>query len=131
MNVEAKFICKNIVSEGQGKEKYELIIDSFFLHCIIGKDRTKVIKKLSAILQNNGEIWINTMCNPPKNSDVPYNQETKCMEVKFEDRIVSTRYFTTPKELKELMLENGFILKKEFILVDTNQDNYLGIYTLG
>jgi SAM-dependent methyltransferase len=125
-----KFICSNFIEEWKVDRTFDLIVDSFFLHCIIGDDRKIAIEKIEKSLSSNGEFWINTMCNPPKMDDMlqSYNSKTKCMEIKRDSDVISVRQFDTPEDIRNLLASFGLKLIKEEVLSDEYQDNYLAIF---
>ena len=130
-SINAKFYCLDFVSNWHKKHKYNLVVDSFFLHCIIGEDRIKVAKQIYELLQVGGEVWINTMCNPPKILEhlKSYNKRTKCMEVIRSNKIISTRYFGNAKDIRNLFENIGLKCLEEKELKASDQDNYLGIFS--
>lgn len=129
-NSNNKFLCLNFVSDWQNNDEFDLILDSFFLHCIIGNDRKITVHKIANSLKTGGEFWINTMCNPPKLSEMlkSYNSETKCMELEKDSTFISVRQFDSPKTIREMIEFCGLKLVKEKILFDESQDNYIAIF---
>lgn len=129
-NPDNEFLCQNFITDWKNERKFDLIIDSFFLHCIIDGDRKIAIKKIVNSLIADGELWVNTMCNPPKTHDLlkSYNPKTKCMEIESKFVKISVRQFESPETIRKLIEFYGLSLVKEKVLSDEIQDNYLAIF---
>ncbi len=123
------FRCTNFITDWKNKKKFDLIVDSFLLHCIIGDDRDNAMTKIYNSLSQNGELWINTMCNPPKIDEVlkAYNKKTRCLEVYTGSQVISVRQFDSPNEIREMIGKAGLTIVEETIQYGMEQDNYLAI----
>ena len=127
-NIE--FRCLNFITDWQNEKNFDLVVDSFFLHCIIGEDRKKAIEKIANSLITGGEFWLNTMCNPPRGKDLlnSYNPDSKCMEIERDSKKIAVRQFDSPQELDKLLEDQGLKLVKAKVLSDEFQDNYLAVF---
>ncbi len=61
-----RFLCGNALNPALlPLGRYDLVIDSNCLHCIIGKDRTTLLANIAGWLKTGGHLVLHTMCNEP------------------------------------------------------------------
>lgn len=103
-SVDAKFQVGNALDLPHLSEKFNIVIDSFCFHCIIGKDRKKFLSEAFRVLINNGILIIMTKCGNPKEQNYPFDPITRC---KIEDGI-PTRYMGLPESIVDEVKNAGF-----------------------
>lgn len=102
--VEANFRVGSVLDLPYESEKFNVVIDSFCFHCIIGKDRKKFLSEAFRVLKTNGILIIMTKCGDPKDPDYPFDPVTRC---KVEDG-VPTRYMGLPQDIVTEIKNEGF-----------------------
>ena len=60
---KAQFIEGDVLYTGLESGSFDIIIDSYCLHCIIGEDRKKMLSEVLRLLKPNGLFAGITMCN--------------------------------------------------------------------
>lgn len=103
-SVDAKFQVGNALDLPYFSEKFNIVIDSFCFHCIIGKDRKKFLSEVFRVLTNNGILIIMTKCGNPKDPNYPFDPITRC---KIENGI-PTRYMGLPESIIDEVKNAGF-----------------------
>lgn len=103
-SVEANFQVGSVLDLPYESEKFNVIIDSFCFHCIIGEDRKKFLSEAFRVLKNNGVLIIMTKCGNPKDPNYPFDPETRC---KVENG-VPTRYMGLPQNIVAEIKNEGF-----------------------
>ena len=59
---------------------FDIALDGYCFHCIIGRDRAQFLRTAHRILKNNGILVINTMCNEvPLSWRDRFNSQTRCL----------------------------------------------------
>ncbi|NSW92445.1 MAG: class I SAM-dependent methyltransferase [Firmicutes bacterium] len=101
---DAKFKVGSVLDLPYKSEKFDILIDSFCFHCIIGKDRKKFLSEAFRVLKNNGVLIIMTKCGNPKDSNYPFDPITRC---KVENG-VPTRYWGLPENIIAEVKDGGF-----------------------
>ena len=62
-----KFMCGDMMQRSLYKPNvFDIAIDSCFFHCIIGDDRSHVLKNIHTWLKLKGKLMIYTMCGEPR-----------------------------------------------------------------
>jgi SAM-dependent methyltransferase len=85
-------------------EKFDIIIDSFCFHCIIGKDRKKFLSEAFRVLKNNGILIIMSKCGDPKDPNYPFDPITRCKI----EKGIPTRYWGLPENIVAEIKHEGF-----------------------
>lgn len=72
------FIVGNVINLPYPENYFDIIIDSLCLHCIIGDDREKLLKRIKKVLKENGLFLGFTMCGEPaKDIKKDFNYKTR------------------------------------------------------
>lgn len=103
-SVDAKFQVGNALDLPYFSEKFNIVIDSFCFHCIIGKDRKKFLSEVFRVLTNNGILIIMTKCGNPKDPNYPFDPITRC---KIENGM-PTRYMGLSESIIDEVKNAGF-----------------------
>ncbi|MBN1969100.1 MAG: methyltransferase domain-containing protein [Candidatus Delongbacteria bacterium] len=124
-NYNSSFYIANILDDELfGDEKYDLIIDSYCYHCIIGDDRDKFISNIKKLLKQNGFFIIQTMCNEPAEDILPYyDKKSRCM-IK---NGIAGRYFGKEDSIITELTEFGFE-PVHYYVEHIDQDTLYGLF---
>gem|GEM_PF-230804 len=109
-----------------GDETFDIAIDGHCLHCIIGNDRTEVLKEAYRVLKPGGLFYVSTMCGEPKDPEVikMFDAETRCTVWGG----VARRYIGKPEDILKEIKQHGFkIVRHE---VQLNKDSQDGLVVL-
>lgn len=95
-----------------GKEFFDLVLDQFCLHCIIGDDRKILLEQVYNVLQPDGYFLVQTMCDEPLN-DVKfcYDQVSRCMV----QNGIAGRYFGKAEDIIKELQYAGFKIERQRI----------------
>lgn len=64
---QIEFLVGDVCALDFPSKAYQLVVDSHFLHCVVAfADRAYVLAKIRAALQEEGELWSETMVGVPK-----------------------------------------------------------------
>lgn len=102
--IDAKFQVGSVLDLPYLSEKFNIVIDSFCFHCIIGEDRKKFLSEAFRVLTINGILIIMTKCGNPKDPNYPFDPITRC---KIENGI-PTRYMGLPESIVDEVKNAGF-----------------------
>lgn len=103
-SIDANFQVGNVLNLPFSSEKFDVIIDSFCFHCIIGEDRKKFLAEAFRVLKSNGILIIMSKCGNPKDPNYPFDPSTRC---KIENG-VPTRYWGLPENIVSEIKASGF-----------------------
>lgn len=101
---------------------FDIVVDGHCLHCIIGDDRSKVLKERFRVLKPDGMFYGSTMCGEPKEPEVikMFDAETRCMVWDG----VARRYIGGPEDILKEIEGIGFkIIKQEIQAGKDTEDN--------
>ena len=91
--------------ENHADATFDLVLDGYCLHCIIGDDRPKFLAAARRVLKPGGLLHINTMWDDGAVSALPgFDPETRCQ---IWDG-VALRYFGSVDELLAEVVAAGF-----------------------
>ena len=90
-------------------KKYDFIVDSHCLHCIIGDDRKKLLNNIKAILKKDGFVIISTMCQPISRDKMQRKKYIVSAEG------VYTRYIGKHEEILNEFRESNFEILKYYV----------------
>jgi SAM-dependent methyltransferase len=87
--------------------EYNVIIENWFLHCIIGEDREKLLKHIHELLLPGGVFVGATMCGEVQGEviDKHFNQETRLLM----KRGIAIRHIGTEESLLAEFSAAGFV----------------------
>lgn len=84
----AEFLVGDVLSLPYKSAVFDVAVDSFCFHCIIGENRKKFLSESHRVLKDYGNLIIMSKCGDPKDPNYPFDPKTKC---KIENG-VPTRY---------------------------------------
>jgi ubiquinone/menaquinone biosynthesis C-methylase UbiE len=121
--LKANFEVGDVTNMGRWENgTFDIVVDGHCLHCIIGDDRTKVLKETFRVLKPDGMFYVSTMCGEPKEPEVikMFDAETRCM---IWDG-VARRYIGKPEDILKEIEGIGFkIIKQEIQASKDTEDN--------
>lgn len=103
-SINVSFQVGSVLDLPYEPEKFNVIIDSFCFHCIIGEDRKKFLSEAFRVLKNNGILIIMTKCGKPKDPNYPFDPIKRC---KIENGVF-TRYMGLPENIIIEIKNEGF-----------------------
>jgi 2-polyprenyl-3-methyl-5-hydroxy-6-metoxy-1,4-benzoquinol methylase len=121
-NVEVTFIQGDVLELAEIPSKsFDTVLDGRCFHCIIGNDRARFLRTAHRILNHNGILAINTMCN-----EIPmtaywsdhFDSETRCT---IHDGL-ATRYVGNSNDILQEIIHAEFRILDVEILLPKNQD---------
>ena len=86
--------------------RFDFIVDSHCLHCIIGEDRKVLIENLRNLLAKDGYIVISTMCQPKEGDE---------SEKYIVHSGVCTRYVGNSSDILDEFTSCGFEVVKHYV----------------
>lgn len=120
--VTAEFILGDVLTLAYlADESFDLVIDGYCFHCIIGRDRARFLQAIHRVLKPGGRLVICTMSNQVPNT--PFFQErfdpdNRCLMYDG----IATRYIGDSNSiLQEVLAANFRILAVEVV---PSRDNY-------
>ena len=63
--VAAEFLVGEVTNLPFANARFDVVVDGYCLHCIIGEDRAKTLAEVMRVLQPGGVFHIRTMCGDP------------------------------------------------------------------
>ena len=109
-HVQVTFLVGNVLNlEGQENNRFDLVIDSHCLHCIIGPDRQDFLAEAFRTLKPGGRLWIETM-SEPVNLEIlkDYDPQTKCLMTGEGDQRFAGRYIGSREDIETELTTAGF-----------------------
>lgn len=123
LGLKADFKVGDVRNLGRWEDgSFDAVIDGHCLHCIIGNDRTEVLKEAYRVLKPGGLFYVSTMCGEPKIEELRKAFDPVTRFLMFNGLV--NRYLGKPGDIiKELEKEGFNILKKEVRVVQDDQDD--------
>lgn len=106
--VEATFTEGNVLDlSAYGDGEFDVVVDGYCLHCIIGSDRAAMLRSAHRVLKSGGYFHVATMCGPvkPGQLSAPYDPVSRCTLSKDG---VPTRYLGLAAEIVNEVEGAGF-----------------------
>jgi ubiquinone/menaquinone biosynthesis C-methylase UbiE len=127
-SLKADFHCGDVRNLGNWEDgHFDIVIDGHCLHCIIGRDRTVVLKETYRVLKPGGVFYVCTMCGDPRTPDIrkDFDPDTRCLV----SNGVAYRYLGRPEDIMNELVEQDFkVLRQKVRKVkgdQADQDNLL------
>ncbi len=109
--LRAEFEVGDVTNLGRWENgTFDIVVDGHCLHCIIGKDRSEVLKETYRVLKPGGIFYVSTMCGEPKEPEVlkNYDPESRCMVYSG----VAGRYFGRAEDIIKEIEKAGFKIRR-------------------
>lgn len=116
-SANAEFRVGNVLAMPYQSGTFDIAVDSFCFHCIIGENRKKFLSESLRVLKKHGNLIIMSKCGDPKSPDYPFDPVKRC---KIENGI-PTRYMGLPEIIVEEVKNAGFAIL-DYQVFTYNQD---------
>jgi SAM-dependent methyltransferase len=84
---------------------FDFVFDGHCLHCIIGKDRERMLTSVRRVLKPRGYFLVDTMCGPVDASQLPgYDPASRCTV----HGDIASRYLGMPDDILSELASAGF-----------------------
>lgn len=101
---KAGFLVGNVLDTGLESDLFDIIVDSYCLHCIIGEDRKKMLTEVNRQLKPGGLFTGITMCNTiPEDIKQFFNNKREMVK-----NGISGRYIGKAIDILKEFTEAGF-----------------------
>lgn len=121
--LRAEFEVGDVTNLGRWENgTFDIVIDGHCLHCIIGKDRSEVLKETYRVLKPGRIFYVSTMGGEPKEPEVikMFDAETRCMVWDG----VARKYIGRPEDILMEVERTGFkIVRQEVQPGKDTEDN--------
>lgn len=110
-NIKAEFIEGDVRNLRRWEDGvFDIVVDGHCLHCIIGDDRTEMLKEAYRVLRPGGLFYVSSMCGDPKEPEVlsMYDPESRCTI----HGGVAGRYFGRAEDIIKEIEKAGFKVKR-------------------
>lgn len=104
LGIPADFRAGNVLDLPFRPGNFDVAVDSFCFHCIIGADRRRFLSETFRVLKRDGVLIILSKCGSPKDPDYPFDPITRC---KIENGR-PTRYWGLPADIVAEIRAAGF-----------------------
>ncbi len=116
-DLKIDFMVGNILNMAFDDNLFDLAIDSYCLHCIVGNDRKKFLKEVKRILKPDGVLTGITMSNTIPNDAKPYFNDKREM-VK---NGVAGRYIGLSDDILKELMDAGFEMLDHLVVKVENE----------
>lgn len=120
----ATFTVGNVVElEGYRPAPFDFVYDGHVLHCIIGRDRARILRHAFRLTRPGGYFLIDTMCQPVRKPAQIKGYDAELRSTLYNG--VPTRYWAEVPELEQEVCTAGFTVLNTRVTVDEFNDNVL------
>lgn len=108
-------------------ETFDIVLDGFCWHCIIGEDRSTFLHSAHRALKPGGIFCSITMCNTPPNTDyfkTYFDPETRCL---IHDGI-ARRYIGRSNDMVMEVIQAGFTLLQMEIVPPSGENDLADLF---
>lgn len=107
----AQFFVGDVLSLGDfANESFDLVLDGYCLHCVIGEDRQKLLASAFRVLRPGGLLLVNAMCDGPNTPGMKRNFDPVSRCQVYGD--VAVRYLGRPASILHEITRAGFLVAR-------------------
>ncbi len=106
-DLDAEFQVGDVTNlAGYSADTFDLVVDGYCLHCIIGQDRRAFLSSVSRVLKPGGIFHVRTMCDDPVTDACRQNYDPLSRCQVYGD--IATRYYGLADDIKAEVKAAGF-----------------------
>jgi len=109
--VPPRFLVGDVLNSDSynGLGSFNAVLDGLCLHCIIGADRSSLLRLVSKVLVPGGKFLVITMVGDPRSAKLrrKFDEETRCIT----DGRVQDRYLGRPCQILDELINGEFAVR--------------------